>query len=206
MPAVMIRKRKGRMGQIKIQLHKTEIGEVILGSFHGRLCLLDFGRGKARGTVEDRIRQALNAELVRLDDEILRETRRQLNEYLEGQRNGFDIAVLMAGTDFQKDVWNAVMRVPYGATSTYSQIARDIGRERAVRAVGNAMAANPISIIVPCHRIIGSGGELVGYGGGLPLKRKLLTLEQRNASTLGALNTDARYVGDSRPLCKDDTE
>jgi methylated-DNA-[protein]-cysteine S-methyltransferase len=72
--------------------------------------------------------------------------------------------------------------------------------------VGNAMAANPISIIVPCHRIIGSGGELVGYGGGLPLKRKLLTLEQRNASTLGALNTDARYVGDSRPLCKDDTE
>jgi len=112
----------------------------------------------------------------------------------------------VAGTDFQKDVWNAVTRVPYGAASTYSQIARDIGRESAVRAVGNAMAGNPISIIVPCHRIIGSDGELVGYGGGLSLKRRLLTLEHSNASTLGALNTDARYVGYSRPLCKEDTE
>jgi methylated-DNA-[protein]-cysteine S-methyltransferase len=148
--------------------------------------LLDFGEAKARETVEDRIRRVLNAELVEQDDEILRETRRQLDEYLEGERKGFDIPVLMVGTDFQKGVWNAVMRVPYGATSTYSQIARDIGKERAVRAVGNAMAANPIVIIIPCHRIIGSGGELVGYGGGLSLKRRLLTLEQMNASTLWA--------------------
>jgi len=148
--------------------------------------LLDFVKGETRGTVEDRIRQVLNAELVEQDDDTLRETRRQLDEYLEGQRKGFDIPVLMAGTDFQKDVWNAVMRVPYGATSAYSQIAKDIGKERAVRAVGNAVAANPISIIVPCHRIIGTGGELVGYGGGLSLKRRLLTLEQRNASTLRA--------------------
>jgi methylated-DNA-[protein]-cysteine S-methyltransferase len=172
------------MSQINIQRHKTEIGEVILGSFHDRLCLLDFVKGKTRGTVEDRIRRLLDAELVEQDDEILRETRRQLDEYLEGQRKGFDIPVLMVGTDFQKGVWNAVMRVPYGATSTYSQIARDMGKERAARAVGNAMAANPIVVIIPCHRIIGSGGELVGYGGGLSLKRRLLTLEQRNTSTL----------------------
>jgi len=170
-----------KMNQINTRYHSTQIGEVILGSFHGKLCLLDFVKGKTRGTVEDRIRQVLNAELVEQDDDILRETRRQLDEYLEGLRKGFDIPVLMLGTDFQKDVWNAVTRVPYGATSTYSQIARDIGKERAVRAVGNAMAANPISIIVPCHRIIGSGGKLVGYGGGLSLKRRLLTLEQRNA-------------------------
>jgi len=194
------------MNQINTRYHSTQIGEVILGSFHGKLCLLDFVKGKTRGTVEDRIRRLLDAELVEQDDDILRETRRQLDEYLEGQRKGFDIPVLMLGTDFQKDVWNAVTKVPYGATSTYSQIARDIGKERAVRAVGNAMAANPISIIVPCHRIIGSGGKLVGYGGGLSLKRKLLTLEQRNASALRALNTDARYVGYSRPLGKEDTE
>jgi methylated-DNA-[protein]-cysteine S-methyltransferase len=174
------------MNQINTQYHSTQIGEVILGSFHGKLCLLDFREGKARETVGDRIRQVLNAELVEQDDEILRETRRRLDEYLEGQRKGFDIPVLMVGTDFQKHVWNAVMRVPYGATSTYSQIARDMGKERAARAVGNAMAANPISIIVPCHRIIGSGGELVGYGGGLSLKRRLLTLEQRNVSPLWA--------------------
>jgi methylated-DNA-[protein]-cysteine S-methyltransferase len=169
------------MNQINIQYHNTQIGEVILGSFRGKLCLLDFVKGKTRGTVEDRIRRVLNAKLVEKDDGILRETRRQFSGYLEGQRKRFDIPVLMVGTDFQKDVWNAVMKVPYGATSTYSQIARDIGKERAVRAVGNAMAANPIVIIIPCHRIIGSGGELVGYGGGLLVKRRLLDLERSNA-------------------------
>ena len=168
------------MNQINTQYSNAQIGEVILGSFRDRLCLLDFVKGKARGTVEDRMRRVLDAELVEQDDEVLRETRRQLNEYLEGQRKGFDIPVLMVGTDFQKDVWNAVMRVPYGATSTYSQIAKDIGKEGAARAVGNANAANPISIIIPCHRIIGSGGELVGYGGGLSLKKRLLRLEQSN--------------------------
>jgi methylated-DNA-[protein]-cysteine S-methyltransferase len=172
------------VNQISIQHHNTQIGEVILGSFRGKLCLLDFVKGKTGGAVEGRIRRVLNAELVEQDDGILRETTRQFNEYLWGHRQVFDISVLMVGTDFQKDVWNAVMKVPYGATSTYSQIARDIGKERAVRAVGNAMAANPIVIIIPCHRIIGSGGELVGYGGGLSLKRRLLTLEHRNALTL----------------------
>ena len=180
------------MNRINTRYHSTQIGKLMVGSFHGKLCLLDFVRGKTRGTVEDRVRRVLDAELFEQDDEILGETRRQLDEYLEGQRKRFDIPVLMVGTDFQKDVWNAVTKVPYGATSTYSQIARDIGKERAVRAVGDAMAANPISIIIPCHRIVGSGGELVGYGGGLSLKRKLLALEQKNASTLGALNTDAR--------------
>jgi methylated-DNA-[protein]-cysteine S-methyltransferase len=125
----------------------------------------------------------LNAELVEQDDEILRETRRQLDEYLEGRRREFDIPLLMVGTDFQKSVWKALLKVPYGATSTYSQMARDIGKERAVRAVGNAMGANPIAIIIPCHRIIGSDGELVGYGGGLPLKKRLLGLEQRHAAS-----------------------
>jgi methylated-DNA-[protein]-cysteine S-methyltransferase len=168
------------MNQINIQLHKTEIGEVILGSFRGKLCLLDFVKGKTRGIIEDRIRQVLNAELVEQDDEILEKTRTQLDEYFKGRRREFDIPVLMVGTDFQKSVWNALMKVPYGATSTYSQLAKDVGNERAVRAVGNANAANPISIIVPCHRIIGSGGELVGYGGGLSVKRRLLELEQSN--------------------------
>jgi methylated-DNA-[protein]-cysteine S-methyltransferase len=168
------------MNQINIQLHKTEIGGVVLGSFCGKLCLLGFRSREMRRTVDDRIKRALNAEFVEQDDEILEKTRTQLDEYFKGLRRKFDIPVLMVGTDFQKDVWNAVMKVPYGATSTYSQIARDIGKERAVRAVGNANAANPISIIVPCHRIIGSGGELVGYGGGLSVKRRLLELEQSN--------------------------
>jgi methylated-DNA-[protein]-cysteine S-methyltransferase len=160
--------------------------------------LLDFVKGKTRGTVEDRIRRVLDAELVEQDVEILRETRRQLNEYLEGQRKGFDIPVLMVGTDFQKNVWNAVMKVPYGATSTYSQTARDIGKERAVRAVGNAMAANPISVVVPCHRIIGSNGELVGYGGGLSVKRRLLDLERSNTR---ACDRQMEISKQTKPWC-----
>ena len=168
------------MNQINIQLHKTEIGGVVLGSFRGKLCLLGFRRREMVGTVDDRIKKALNAEFVEHDDEILEKTRRQLDEYLQGHRREFDIPVLMVGTDFQKRVWNELMKVPYGDTSTYLKVAQDVGNERAVRAVGNANAANPISIIVPCHRIIGSDGELVGYGGGLSVKRRLLELERKN--------------------------
>jgi methylated-DNA-[protein]-cysteine S-methyltransferase len=168
------------MNQIHIQLHRTEIGEVVLGSFCGRLCLLGFRGRETRRTVDDRIKKALNAESVEHDDEVLEKTGRQLDEYFEGLRRKFDIPVLMVGTDFQRRVWKALMKVPYGVTATYGQIAEDIGSPKAVRAVGNANSANPVSIIVPCHRIIGSNGELVGYGGGLSVKKRLLKLEQRN--------------------------
>jgi len=133
-----------------------------------------------RKTVDGRIKKGLNAEFVDQDDEVLEETREQLDEYLNGNRKEFDIPLLMVGTDFQRRVWKALMKVPYGVTSTYGQIAEDIGSPKAVRAVGNANRANPISIIVPCHRIIGGHGELVGYGGGLSVKKRLLKLEQRN--------------------------
>jgi methylated-DNA-[protein]-cysteine S-methyltransferase len=172
------------MNQISVRYHSTQIGEVVVGSFDGKLCLLDFGEQGHRGIAEDRVRRALNGELVEQDDEVLRATSRQLDEYLEGQRMRFDIPVRMVGTEFQKRVWNALLRVPYGATSTYGQVAVDIGRPRAVRAVGNACGANPIGIIVPCHRVVGSNGGLVGYGGGLPLKRKLLALEQKGKPNL----------------------
>jgi methylated-DNA-[protein]-cysteine S-methyltransferase len=168
------------MNQINIRLHKTEIGEIVLGSFRGKLCLLGF-RGREMGrTVDERIKKALNAEFVERDDEILAKTRRQLDEYFGGLRREFDIPLLMGGTDFQRRVWNVLAKVPYGDTSTYLRVAEDVGNERAVRAVGNASAANPISIIIPCHRIIGSSGELVGYGGGLSVKRRLLELERNN--------------------------
>jgi methylated-DNA-[protein]-cysteine S-methyltransferase len=169
------------MNRVNIQRHQTEIGELLLGSFGGRLCLLGFGEKGTRRAVDDRIRKKLDARFVEQNDEVLEKTRKQLEEYLNGDRKEFDIRLLMVGTDFQKRVWKALMRVPYGATCTYGQIAKDIGSPRAVRAVGNANRANPISIIVPCHRVIGSDGELVGYGGGLSLKKWLLMLEQGNA-------------------------
>ena len=166
------------MNRINIQRHQTEIGELLLGSFGDRLCLLGFGDKETRRAVDDRIRKKLYAKFVEQNDEVLEKTRIQVDEYLNGTRKEFDIPLLMVGTDFQRRVWEALMRVPYGATSTYGQLAEDIGSPRAVRAVGNANRANPISIIVPCHRVIGSDGGLVGYGGGLPVKKWLLRLEQ----------------------------
>lgn len=166
------------MNEINTGYLRTQIGEVVFGSFRGKLCFLDFAERKIRLTVADRIGRALRAELVEQDDGVLRETGRQLDEYLRGRRRSFDIPLLMVGTDFQKRVWSALMKIPYGSTSTYGQIAEDIGRPGVARAIGNACGANPIGIIVPCHRIIGAGGELVGYGGGLSVKRRLLELEQ----------------------------
>ena len=168
------------MNRINIQRHPTGIGELLLGSFGDRLCLLGFGDKETRRTVDDGIRKKLDAKFVEQNDEILEKTREQVDEYLNGNRKEFDIPLLMVGTGFQRRVWKALMRVPYGATSTYGQIAEDIGSPRAVRAVGNANRANPISIIVPCHRVIGSNGGLVGYGSGLSVKRRLLELERSN--------------------------
>jgi methylated-DNA-[protein]-cysteine S-methyltransferase len=166
------------MNQINIQYYKTNYAEFILGSYDGKLCMVDFRYRKMRKTVDDRIKKGLNAEFVEQDDEILQKTRVQLNEYFTMKRKAFDIPVLMVGTDFQKNVWEALLKVPYSTTSTYLQLAKDMGNAKAVRAVANANGANAIGIIIPCHRIIGTNGELTGYAGGLPLKKQLLELEQ----------------------------
>jgi len=164
------------MNEIRIQLHKTDVGELVLGSYDDRLCLLGIADGDMGGEVNDTLKRRVNAEIIEQDDELIEETRRQIDDYLTGERSEFDIPLLMLGTEFQKGVWNALIQVPYGTTASYLQIARATGNEKAVRAVGNACKANPIGIIVPCHRVIGSDGRLVGYGGGLPLKERLLKL------------------------------
>jgi len=108
---------------------------------------------------------------------VLAETARQLDEYLAGERTAFDVPIAPSGTEFQRAVWAALCEIPYGTTATYGQLADRIGRPGAARAVGLANNRNPIAIIVPCHRVIGAGGKLVGYGGGLDLKARLLVLE-----------------------------
>jgi len=109
---------------------------------------------------------------------LLRETERQLRAYFAGRLRAFDLPLEPLGTDFQQRVWHELLDIPYGETRSYGEIARRIGAPAAVRAVGAANGANPLPIVVPCHRVIGAGGKLVGYGGGLPLKRRLLALEQ----------------------------
>ncbi|MBP3670306.1 MAG: methylated-DNA--[protein]-cysteine S-methyltransferase [Bacteroides sp.] len=108
---------------------------------------------------------------------LIKEAYRQLSEYLKGERKAFDLPLNPKGTDFQKRVWRALCDIPYGETRSYKQIAEAIGNPKAVRAVGMANNRNPITIVVPCHRVIGADGKLVGYGGGLEMKEFLLRLE-----------------------------
>ncbi|MDE0937947.1 MAG: methylated-DNA--[protein]-cysteine S-methyltransferase [Mariniblastus sp.] len=168
------------MNQINVQYYKTKIGELIQGSYSGKLCLLDFRYRRMRTTVDNRLKKGLNAEFVEQNDDVLSQTRIQLDEYINGDRTCFDIPILMVGTEFQKDVWIALMQVPYGKTNTYLDLAKTINNEKSVRAVASANGANSIALIIPCHRIIGSDGELVGYGGGIQIKKRLLKLEQNN--------------------------
>lgn len=113
-------------------------------------------------------------------NEILLEAERQLNEYFQKQRKAFDLPLDAAGTDFQKQVWNELLKIPYGETRSYLQIADQLNNRRAIRAVGAANGKNPIGIIVPCHRVIGSSGSLTGFAGGIETKAFLLSLEGVN--------------------------
>ena len=113
-------------------------------------------------------------------ERILAEAERQLGEYFAGERREFELPLAPSGTEFQMAVWRGLRKIPFGETSSYGELARRIRRPKAVRAVGAANGANPISIIVPCHRVIGADGSLTGFGGGLPAKRKLLALEGRS--------------------------
>ena len=114
-------------------------------------------------------------------DELFVDAARQLAEYFDGKRHAFDLALQPNATPFQARVHAALQRIPYGETRSYGAIAREIGRPEAVRAVGAANGNNPLPIVIPCHRVVGSNGALTGYGGGLPAKRYLLNLEQRHA-------------------------
>ncbi len=111
---------------------------------------------------------------------VLEETARQLSEYFSGKRREFSLPLSPKGTEFQLRVWRALETIPYGETRSYGDMARLIGSPKACRAVGMANHRNPISIIVPCHRVVGANGSLTGYGGGLDAKRFLLDLEQQN--------------------------
>ena len=118
------------------------------------------------------------------ETELIKEAMRQLNEYFQGKRSLFDLPLEPKGTEFQKRVWNALKEIPFGETKSYGDIAKIIGNEKAARAVGMANNKNPIPIIIPCHRVIGANGKLVGYAGGLDVKEKLLKIEKNYRESL----------------------
>jgi len=165
------------MSRINIHYFESPCGELITGSYEGQLCLCDWRYRQRRDAVDARIRRGLDAEYVERDDSILRTTRQQLSEYFERGRRAFEIPLLLVGTPFQKRVWRQLLEVPFGETTSYLTLARAIGDPNAARAVAGANGANALSIIVPCHRVIGSNGQLVGYAGGVKTKADLLGLE-----------------------------
>jgi len=154
---------------------KSPVGPLLLAGDEGGLRLVHFATGRrpkspSHEWIEDRTP--------------FKEAIRQLEAYFEGKLKDFDVPLVLDGTEFQLLVWNNLRKIPYGETVSYGQLARRIGSPEAARAVGLANGSNPIPIIIPCHRVIGSNGNLTGFGGGLPVKKKLLALESRQLSLL----------------------
>jgi len=150
----------------------TPIGELLLAGDDDALCLVSFPEGTMRRDPEpDWI----------YNEKPFAAARQQLTEYFAGERRTFDLPLKLNGTEFQMSVLQALQQIPYGETTSYADIAERIGRPKAVRAVGAANGRNPIPIIVPCHRVIGSHGDLTGFGGGLDTKEALLRLEAEHS-------------------------
>ena len=162
---------------ILITDYKTPFGELILGSYEEKLCLCDWKYRKMRDAVDQRLQKGLNTTIKESTSTVITETKEQLEQYFNGEREQFTIPTLFVGTDFQKEVWEALTKIPYGKTASYLELSNQLGNPKAIRAVASANGANALSILVPCHRIIGSKGELTGYAGGLNAKKKLLELE-----------------------------
>lgn len=148
----------------------SPVGDLLLAGDGANLQIIGFPEGKARTRHE--------ADWI-LDDEKFVHVKQQLAAYFAGERQEFDIALAPEGTQFQQSVWKALTTIPYGKTCSYGDIANQIGKPKASRAVGAANGKNPIPIIIPCHRVIGSTGKLTGFGGGLEAKETLLGLEQQ---------------------------
>ncbi|WNQ14146.1 methylated-DNA--[protein]-cysteine S-methyltransferase [Paenibacillus aurantius] len=157
---------------------ETPIGPLVLCAGEEGLCRIEFGSFR-RGEpfLEAWSRKYTGADRLVRDDRFLQPAVDQLQQYFAGERTAFDLPIQLYGSDFQVKVWRALTGIPYGETRSYKEIGEVIGAPKAVRAVGGANNRNPLPIVVPCHRVIGSNGAMVGYGGGLAIKEQLLGLE-----------------------------
>jgi methylated-DNA-[protein]-cysteine S-methyltransferase len=153
----------------------SPIGPLLLAGSHLGLKLVSFAEGRRARAVDPSWRE---------DAAVFAEAVEQLRSYFAGERIAFDLPLILEGSEFQNKVWTALRTIPYGETICYKELAERIGNPSAVRAVGAANGANPIPIVIPCHRVIGNDGSLTGFGGGLPLKKKLLQLESRQLTFL----------------------
>lgn len=154
----------------KVNFYDTEIGPIGIGENNGEITDIFFA-----GNDEP----ADKAQMELFETPLIKEAWRQLSEYMQGKLKTFHLPLAPKGTAFQRAAWDALLTVPYGETRSYGQIAAQVGNPKACRAIGMANNRNPIAIVIPCHRVIGANGKLVGYGGGLHIKEHLLSLEKQ---------------------------
>ena len=164
---------------ICIQFYSSPCGELILASMGNALCLCDWNGMPCAERNKRRLDRYVNVVFCTESSPVLEQTKRQLDDYFAGHRKTFDIPLHPFGTDFQLLVWRALIDIPYGETRTYMEIATKIGNAKGVRAVAQAIGANGIDILIPCHRVIGSNHSMTGYTGGLDKKKFLIELERR---------------------------
>lgn len=155
----------------------TPLGPMLVGATDTQLCLLEFVDRRMLPTQVQRLRRRLGVVFVPDRNSIIEQTEAEVSAYFDGRLREFAVPIVTPGTEFQKAVWSALTRIPYGETVSYGDLAADVGRPAAARAVGTTNGLNALAIIVPCHRVIGTNGKLVGYGGGLWRKKRLLELE-----------------------------
>ena len=172
------------MGKIYHTTIQTLLGEMLACASDLGLCLLEFNGQKGLERELAQVRRELGEDWIDERNVWLVQTDRELAEYFAGKRKQFDVPLHFVGTAFQQQVWRALQEIDYGATTSYLQQSKQIGNEKAVRAVAAANGQNKISIIVPCHRVIGSNGKLTGYAGGLARKQWLLSWEQGRQNSL----------------------
>jgi O-6-methylguanine DNA methyltransferase len=165
---------------------ESPIGALRLASSARGLAFLELPHASGRG-LAGWLERAFPGARCREDAGANRRAVEQVLEYLEGERTAFELPLDLRGTEFQLRVWTVLRGIPYGETRSYTEVARSVARPRAVRAVGSANGANPLPLVVPCHRVVESGGRLGGYGGGLPLKAKLLAMERAGRPAQGCL-------------------
>jgi AraC family transcriptional regulator of adaptative response/methylated-DNA-[protein]-cysteine methyltransferase len=170
-----------RESSIWINRIATPLGSMIMGVSDQGLCLLEFAERRMLDTQLKRLRQRMGRVFLPGDHPLMQQVKSELDAYFDGSLRKFSVPLQAPGTVFQESVWNALRKIPYGETRSYGDIAGKIGQASAVRAVGRANGDNRIAIIIPCHRVVGSDGELTGYGGGLWRKEYLLAMEQAQA-------------------------
>ncbi|MFS4446905.1 bifunctional transcriptional activator/DNA repair enzyme AdaA [Maribacter sp. 2307UL18-2] len=161
----------------------TPIGPMFICATDIGICLLEFVDRRMLETEFKDLQRLLKARIITGENEHIKQAKNEISEYFNGQRKVFDVKVHTPGTDFQNSVWNSLIKIPFGETSTYKQQAERIEKPKAIRAVASANGCNRIAILVPCHRVIGSNGKLTGYGGGMERKRWLLDHEREKACT-----------------------